>query len=97
VAVTPPIEGLLAPLSACFLQRSLTVCSSALFSPLFLLVGANTLNGVLTLFAITLLVSFAIVLIVYYTILKDVKGERKASGFTDSWGCEDFTALGLRR
>jgi uncharacterized RDD family membrane protein YckC len=65
--------------------------------PLFLLVGIDTLNDNLTLPAVTFILSFAIVLIVYHAILEGVKGLTLGKWLLQiAVVCEDLTALGLR-
>lgn len=109
VAVTPtpvdqvrsltPIEDLLAPLSARFfaaLIDSLLICF--VFLPLFLLVSTDTLKGDVTLLAVTFIFSFAIVLIIYHTLLEGIKGVTLGKWLLQiAVVREDFTALGLRR
>lgn len=108
VAVTPtpvdqfrsltPIEDLLAPLSARFfaaLIDSLLICFA--FVPLFLLVSTDTLNGNVSLLTVTFIFSFAIVLIIYYTLLEGIKGVTLSKWLLQiAVVGEDFTAPGLR-
>jgi len=74
---------------------SLLICS--IFVRLFLLVSTDTLNGNVSLLTVTFIFSFAIVLIIYYTLLEGIKGVTLSKWLLQiAVVGEDFTAPGLR-
>lgn len=63
-----------------------------------MLVSADTLNGNVSLLAVTFIVSFAILLIIYHTVSEGIKGVTLGKWLLQiAVVREDFTALGLRR
>jgi len=62
-----------------------------------LLVSTDTLNGNVSLLTVTFIFSFAIVLIIYYTLLEGIKGVTLSKWLLQiAVVGEDFTAPGLR-
>jgi len=94
-----PIKDEIAPLSSRFFATFIDILFvSFVVLPLLLLVGADILNGHVTVRALAFVLSFAVVSIGYHTALEGAKGVTLGKWLMQiAVVKEDLTAMGMRR